>query len=76
MKRFSNFPLLTQTIRFYNHPENLVRTTARNVVLSLAKLREKRLDAFMAGFPFVTYFIHECNFIKEHWTIIENVLHS
>ena len=73
-KRFANFPLLTQATRFYNHPDSLVRTTARNIVLSLAKLKEPRLDLFMGGFPFATYFIHECNFLKEYWAIVETVL--
>lgn len=30
----------------------------------------------MSGFPFVCYYIHECNFIKEYWTIIDAILHS
>ena len=30
----------------------------------------------MSGFPFVSYYIHECNFIKEYWNIIDNILHT
>lgn len=30
----------------------------------------------MSGFPFISYFINECNFIKEYWIIIDNILHT
>lgn len=75
-KRYSSFPILSQTVRFFNHPENLVRTTSRNILLTIAKLKDKRIDNFMSGFPFVCYFIHECNFLKEYWAIVDNILHS
>lgn len=75
-KRYSSFPILSQTIRFFNHPENLVRTTCRNILLTIAKLKDSRVDSFMSGFPFVCYFIHQCNFLKEYWAIIDNIIHS
>lgn len=30
----------------------------------------------MAGFPFVCYYVHECNFIKEYWIIMDAIIHS
>lgn len=75
-KRYASFPILSQTVRFFNHPENLVRTTSRNILLTIAKLKDKRIDDFMSGFPFVCYYIHECNFLKEYWAIVDTILHS
>lgn len=75
-QRCAIFPLLTQAARFFNHPESLVRTTSRNILLTIAKLRDPRVDMFMAGFPFSSYYIHECNFLKEYWSIFEAVLRS
>lgn len=74
--RYSSFPILSQTIRFFNHPESLVRTTSRNILLTVAKLKDTRVDTFMSGFPFVCYFVHECNFLKEYWGIVDAILHS
>ncbi len=58
MKRYASLPLLSQSIRFYNHPDNLVRTTCRNIILTFAKLQNKVVQSYMVGFPFCTYFIH------------------
>ena len=63
-----------QTTRFYNHPEGLVRTTCRNIILTCIKLQDPKITKFTGGFPFCTYFIHECNFIKEYWHIIDNII--
>jgi protein CLEC16A len=38
-ERYPTFPILSQTIRFFNHPESLVRTTSRNIILTIAKLK-------------------------------------
>ena len=28
----------------------------------------------MTNFPFVTYYVHESNFLKEYWIIIDKIL--
>ena len=73
-QKYPTFPLLLQTTRFYNHPENLVRTTCRNILLSCAKLNNVKIQDFISGFPFLSYFIHECNFLKEYWLIIDGII--
>jgi protein CLEC16A len=34
-KKYSYFPLIWQANKFYNHKDNLVSTTARNIILTL-----------------------------------------
>lgn len=75
-ERYPTFPILTQTTRFFNHPESLVRTTCRNIILSFAKLKNPLIDKFMTNFPFVTYYVHESNFLKEYWVIIDKILRN
>lgn len=36
-EKFTNFPLLRQTLRFHNHKESMVRTTVRNIYLGILK---------------------------------------
>jgi hypothetical protein len=74
MQRYSTFLILSQTIRFFNHPESLVRTTCRNIILTFAKLKNPLVDKFMTNFPFVTYYVDERNFLKEYWVIIDKIL--
>lgn len=67
MKRHSQFPLAWQAIRFYNHPESMIRTTCRNIVLSLLKLRESHVASYLSSFPFVVFYSHLACFLREHW---------
>jgi hypothetical protein len=30
----------------------------------------------MTSFPFVTYYVHECNFIKEYWLITDKIIRN
>lgn len=63
-----------QTTRFYNHPESLVRTKTRSILLSVLRLDHEKVGKFAVGFPFVTYYLHECNLLKEYWNIISSIV--
>lgn len=63
-----------QTARFFNHPESLVRTKCRSILLTCLKLKNQKVRKFASGFPFVTYYIHECNLLSEYWHIIDNII--
>lgn len=39
MQNFPEFPLLEKTLFFYNHQESMVRTTVRNIYLSILQSR-------------------------------------
>lgn len=34
-EKFSTFPLLTQSLRFFDHKDSMIRTTVRNIALSV-----------------------------------------
>lgn len=57
-EKIAGFPLLWQTIRFYNHPETLIRNTCRNIILAIFKLREPLAQKFLSSFPFVVFYSH------------------
>lgn len=42
-ENFPEFPLLEKTLYFFNHPENMVRTTVRNIYLSILKSSDTQL---------------------------------
>jgi hypothetical protein len=57
-QRYPTFPLLMQATRFYNHPESLVRTKTRSILLSCLRINSTKIKEFAVGFPFVIYYIH------------------
>lgn len=74
MQRYPQFALAWQSIRFYNHPETLIRTTSRNIVLSLLKLREPHVVHYLGSFPFVVFYSHIAAFLREHWLHVNSYM--
>lgn len=63
------FPLLWQAIRFYNHPDKLIRTTVRSIVLEVAKsthwpnkVKAFTVQAYLNNFPFAVFYAYEALF--------------
>jgi protein CLEC16A len=63
IQKYSNFPLIWQAIKFYNHPEALIRNTSKNIILSVAKLDDEKVQKYMRSFPFIVYYSHLAYFI-------------
>lgn len=50
------FPLYTETLRFYNHADAMVRTAVRTIILSVWRLDEPVVRAFVVTKPHVAIF--------------------
>jgi hypothetical protein len=70
--------MLEKTLFFYNHPESMVRTTVRNIYLSILKCNSRPKSAgnevyykYMVSYPYCNYFIHYACFIRDFWLNID-----
>jgi hypothetical protein len=65
-------------MRFYNHPEGMVRTTVRNIILSVLKLCEgnEKLYSYSTNFPFVVYFVHFSLYLRDTWVKIDKEIEN
>ena len=68
-----NHPLLAQSMRFYNHPESLVRNTSRSILLTIAKYSHSPTNNYLLSFPFSIYYVHLAAFLKEYFVAIDGI---
>jgi len=73
-QNFSEFPLLSQTLRFYNYKENMVQTTVRNIFLGIVKNKSSICQDFISAFPYVKYFVFLVCFARDNWFRIDQKL--
>ncbi|KAM3137546.1 hypothetical protein pb186bvf_010336 [Paramecium bursaria] len=50
------FPLLWNTIRFYNYSDLLVRNMTRSIVLNLMRVDSEHVQAYLKSYPFIIYY--------------------
>ncbi|EAR83388.3 CLEC16A, putative (macronuclear) [Tetrahymena thermophila SB210] len=74
--KYSNFPLIWQTIRFYNHKETMIRTSVQNIVLGVMKIKADQLEKYLQGFPFITFYVNNACFMASQWIQIDNQIHQ
>lgn len=69
----SDFPLYTEAIKYFNHPEKMVRIAVRILTLNVFKVDEKSMLKFITGqtVPCLSDLVH---FIREHVISIEKCL--
>lgn len=73
-ERFSTFPLLNQALRFYNHKESMVRTTVRNIFLTLIRYESNSSRKYILGYPYVKIFVYLALYIRDVWNKIDEIL--
>ena len=59
-----DFPLFTRAVMFYNYPDNLVRTTALNVVFTLIHAKPSVCCQLFQEFPFNSFFVNYFCYVK------------
>lgn len=71
-----SFPLLSQSALFYNHPDAMVRTSSRTVVINVLKS-----NAYAVRAPAVTQYLLQLNFLphlvcymRDQWIAIDQQL--
>ena len=50
------FPLLVNCLKFYNHPDNMISNTIRNIFLSILKMGYKPCIDYICTLPMISYF--------------------
>lgn len=71
-----DFPLYTETIKFFNHPESMVRIAARTLTLNVFKVDEKSMLKFVCDRTAVPYFSNLVWFIGNHVLQLDKCLRS
>lgn len=69
----TDFPLYTEAIKYFNHPEKMVRIAVRILTLNVFKVDEKSMLKFITGqtVPCLSDLVH---FIRDNVIIIEKCL--
>lgn len=77
-KNFPEFPMLEKTLFFYNHSESMVRTTVRNIYLSILQSKFSSFQGgnpvyykYMISYPYCNYFMHYSCFVRDFWLHID-----
>ena len=55
-KELNTFPLLTNTLRFYNHTDEMNTNVVRNIFLSILKINNELIRDFICSLPTLSYF--------------------
>ena len=55
-KENNTFPIFINTLKFYNHPDQMVRNVVRNIFLTILKLNNKFCLNYICNLPVLSYF--------------------
>lgn len=72
----NDFPLYTEAIKFFNHPEKMVRIAVRTLTLNVFRVEEKSMLRFITDKTAVPYFSNLVWFIGNHVLEIDSCLHG
>lgn len=62
----NDFPLYTEAIKFFNHPESMVRIAVRTLTLNVYKVEDASMLAFIRDRTAAPYFSNIVYFIGKH----------
>ena len=51
-----SFPILTNVLKFYNHPDEMIRNVVRNILLTILKLNFEPCIIYICNLPILSYF--------------------
>mmetsp|Transcript_29357 Transcript_29357/g.39695 ORF Transcript_29357/g.39695 Transcript_29357/m.39695 type:complete len:91 (-) Transcript_29357:393-665(-) len=66
--RYNHFPLIAVTMKFYNHPEMMVRNAVRIIMLTIFKMNNPQINKLFTDLPFVSFFAHLSCFLRDKIT--------
>ena len=55
-KEKNTFPILTNVLKFYNHPDEMIRNVVRNILLTILKLNFEPCIISICNLPILSYF--------------------
>ena len=66
------FPLLEETIKLYNYPDNNIRKITKNIILNILKIEYKPLRNYLSSLPAISYFCFLACQLKDEIFILSN----
>lgn len=64
-EKANDFPLYTEAIKFFQHPESMVRTAVRTLTLNVYKVEDKAMRKFILDRSAVPYFSNLVWFLRD-----------
>ena len=74
--RAMHFPLLSITIRFFNHPEMMIKNAVRIIIISILKLNDPHVNKLLVDIPFVNFFCHLACYLRDKIIEIDSIHNS
>jgi hypothetical protein len=68
-----NFPLLAITIKFFNHPEMMIKNAVRIIIISILKLNDPHVNRLLVDIPFVNFFCHLACYLRDKIIEIDSI---
>ncbi|XP_042890768.1 protein CLEC16A homolog isoform X5 [Penaeus japonicus] len=75
-KHTNDFPLYTEAIKFFNHPESMVRIAVRTLTLNVYRVNDQSMLQFIRDRTAAPYFSNLVWFIGNHILELENCVRS
>ncbi|KAL3272543.1 hypothetical protein HHI36_014016 [Cryptolaemus montrouzieri] len=72
----NDFPLYTEAIKFFNHPESMVRIAVRTLTLNVYKVEDTSMLAFIRDRTAAPYFSNIVWFIGKHIQELDNCVRN
>lgn len=72
----NDFPLYTEAIKFFNHPESMVRIAVRTLTLNVYRVNDQSMLQFIRDRTAAPYFSNLVWFIGNHILELENCVRS
>ena len=69
-ERLNDLPLFTEAIRFFNHPESMVRIAVRTISLNVYKVEDANVQKFIVNRTAVPYFSNLAWYIRDQCAVI------
>jgi hypothetical protein len=63
-------------IKFYNHPEMMIRNAIRIIVLTVFKLNDERVNALLYELPYCSYFVNLACLFRDKLLDLEQAVNS
>ena len=63
--RAMHFPLLSVTMKFFNHNEMMIKNAVRIIVISIFKLNDPTVNLLLIDVPFVNFFCHFSCYLRD-----------
>eukprot|EP00011_Vannellida_sp_DIVA3-517-6-12_P014194 CAMPEP_0114616830 /NCGR_PEP_ID=MMETSP0168-20121206/6887_1 /TAXON_ID=95228 ORGANISM="Vannella sp., Strain DIVA3 517/6/12" /NCGR_SAMPLE_ID=MMETSP0168 /ASSEMBLY_ACC=CAM_ASM_000044 /LENGTH=321 /DNA_ID=CAMNT_0001827953 /DNA_START=54 /DNA_END=1016 /DNA_ORIENTATION=+ len=73
-ERQNEFPLYTEAIRFYSHPESMIRVAVRTLTLNVYKVEDQAMRKFILDKSAATYFSNLVGFLAAQCARLDGLL--